>query len=451
MPGIGDYIHLSYENYKLEGTTTSQDTNNYNSAATILNQEKEKLLNVVRSRHKNNNYQALENVYNSIFYPKTSEDKNFAETKRQEIEKYLAEEALKWISLWDQGGNVAKQSIGKNSISVDRLLSLKNQIHNTILSLSNLDNMEEKVQQLQVLLSQLETLQNGQNSGKIIFTKNSKNLVADINKGLQNIATSTVYQALGNLFEKAGASLDDSLKNVTEAEAMRLVKENIVTSSKHSVHINANNATNNISMVGDLGDGIKFDIKGAKENSTSIYKADVQLTFNNERFNISAKNYKLNNNKNIHLLSSSPLLTILQNNVSVDYINHYLNIVSAGGKGRDKNLFQLAHNTTKIIIILEALTGISQVTGYADTLVINNRTAKKIVVKPMREIIDQLEVLYKDFKISGYRSGSSVNFNKKQGKGYDTNSAYKRISILLNKFAQDKISCSLNTEKLNWF
>lgn len=474
MAGIGEYIHYWYANYEKYGTNfpLGPQESKVGSAAIgmkIMQQQKAKMLNQVRLRQKNNNYQGLENALNNIYYPKTPEDKSAHDRMAHIVETVLGEQALRWAVSWAQGGGAYKRGIGEKSyFRLSTVRHLKQDIERTLNTITNpnTNTASKAVKKLEDLLTQVKSLE-GQaeailkeapNDAKIISiaqNTNIANIINSINKALDTITSASRSATIGDLFEIGTASLDDHMGKVVDKHTINMIKNELVTGNKTArVSITPIGSWANMDIIPEtkhsqvLEDGTKVNIALNGDLETK-YKMDVNLTYDNEQYRISAKNYLMKHNMNIHLLNGSPLLNIMQKNADVDFINHFLNITLTNqGRSSKGQILDLAHDTMKTMVILEALTGMSQKTGYADTLVINNRTAKRIIVKPMAQMINAINDNY--FRISGYElDTNSKTYNQWVGSsGRDLLQSRTRIANMIAKLHAAKINVSLNTATL---
>lgn len=475
MAGIGEYIHYWYANYEKYGTNfpLGPQESKVGSAAIgmkIMQQQKAKMLNQVRLKQKHNNYQGLENALNNIYYPKTPEDTSAHDRMAHVVETVLGEQALRWAVNWAQGGGAYKRGIGEKSyFRLSTVVHLKQDIERTLKMITtnhNLNAAKNATDKLETLLAQVRSLEaqaqailkEAPNNTGIISIKqntNVSNTINSINKALDTITSASRSATIGDLFEIGTASLDDRMGKVIDKHAINMIKNELVTGNKTAqVSITPIGSWANMAIIPEtkhsqvLEDGTKVNITLNGDLETK-YKMDVNLTYDNEQYRISAKNYLMKHNMNIHLLNGSPLLNIMQKNADADFINHFLNITLTNqGRSSKGQILDLAHDTMKTMIILEALTGMSQKTGYADTLVINNRTAKRIIVKPMAQMINAINDNY--FRISGYElDTNSKTYNQWVGSsGRDLLQSRTRIANMIAKLHAAKINVSLNTTTL---
>ena len=466
MATIGNYIHYRYKNYEKEGTTQLVHSSNFSSGPGIINNQITSAKAKIKSRqNKNQNFQSLETILNNIIYPKTPEQKEETEIYRQRTEAAMIEKLQGHFINWYAGGAVHKNPQGKNASAVaGRLQSISEQMKQALQDLT-LNPDKEKEQKIRSIIATLEQIQVQSNFAQdpkgstrriSAISKNGVNLIAELNQKLTGLANNARNARTGDVLEVLLASLDQRLPNKITKKSIDLINNTLVVGSQHDkvkvskISANITKELGEINLTEELGDG-HISIKTSGDLS-STYKADVNLFYDNTHYKISAKNYYLGDkSKTIHFLSNSPFLNILRKNATADYINHYLNIVTT--KGNEKsNLLEQAHQATKLTIILEALSGLSQKHGYSDTLVINNRSQKKVIVKSMSEILSDIELNQEIYfsGIEGYNINNSYNTPENIDKP-NNNLAWRRIARLLAKVQADKISYALDTSKLSWF
>lgn len=479
MAGIGEYIHYNYQAYLQYGTNEPGQKAKNRISADVFKKMYQSNLNKAKSRLGNsgqNKYQELENYLNVIMYPQQHEGRrgDLNDTARmQTIETLVGEEALKFVANWQQGGmTYTSKFSGKIRFTPGTALRIKTTAENLLNAISRSKNVAqatERVNKLKILINQIEQLEKAANislnsySGKNSLTQidigdnaNVRDILGQINNSMATISNASFLQGLGKHFEGFLASVDDSLNNEVENVTVELTNQ-LLTGTQHTKLETKHSISPKVTYSSPEG-AAQMNASG---NFNSTYKMDVNLTFNNEQYRISAKNYAMNNqDQRVHLLNGSPFLDILQKNLSIDQANHLINALVA--KGKTGMVLSEAQKVAQAIIYLEALAGISQKQGYSDYLIINNRSAKQIKVRPIADLIKPLEQGVMNslpISIKGYNPQDFTNLNTWVGsgdmkeKGYrvpDIGNAYRRIGNLLNKLKSIKISASLNTHNWNW-
>lgn len=214
-----------------------------------------------------------------------------------------------------------------------------------------------------------------------------------------------------------------------------------------------------------------FNKKGSQD------KSDITITITLEDSStlhdgLSIKNYSTEkfgflgrNEGYIHLVSGTPLFTLIQSakpsQMHNDFINHWINLTSYKPNKNDSTLqvfpsalqknYIEAHKLMKFFIIIRALVGdlwglgtgerVPSVRNPANYFVFNDNTHGKIVVKSMGEIINKIDVSNNNFKIDQYPSdrwGPRVPYGK-----YGT--PKERITELLASLYKYKISVEMNS------
>lgn len=478
MASLGNYIHYYWSNYVQYGTNRKGNSN-YGLAITIFQNEKNEMVSKFEDKK---NTKQLEEALNGMMYPTTSEYDIQANSKMQKyLRATLAGMLTKWASqegLGMKGHHSNKDSFKFGEVkgySLPNIRDLQTRAKKSLQLISKYaaSGNEILIQQLNQIISLTQEAQTvaksylnknefasyAAMSRSSVNTKNKyQNIIRQINDTLSLLSTASINEAAGTAWEHAIATLDDRVANVVNGTSIKLIKENIVTGNKTD-KITLSGFDPYMKKVKGIISKYKDPKTGAtvefKENGTTatqgvVYKMDVNLQYQEEQFRISAKNYSLDKFTNIHLVQETPLLTSLMRNVSNDFINHSMNILLAKqGDSNQKNLQKNANCAIKDILKIEALTGISQKNGYADTLVINNRSQKKVRVIPMKKLIN----LNNGFTFSGYSAlTEGINEwedgNRIEGANRNWLSSKVRVDKLLAKIHKIKISISLNYNKI---
>ena len=167
-----------------------------------------------------------------------------------------------------------------------------------------------------------------------------------------------------------------------------------------------------VEVKGNKG-SFKFEhTSGFKPDSDRQGKMDVEFTFNNNGkyipFRISAKNWKyLSGHDFGHTTLVYALLRTLGESITEDYI--YIM--------QDENnadIVKQGHDLAKYSILADILIGYSQKNNYADTILINDRQGKQVIVI---SLIDLMEKIYQKIR-------------KQEIKGYQDNQIHKNMIIM---------------------
>lgn len=128
-----------------------------------------------------------------------------------------------------------------------------------------------------------------------------------------------------------------------------------------------------------VNDNIRLEYANPTQN-----KIDVNLILQGQEFNISAKSYS-NVYKDIHILGGAPLTVPVLNLSTVDFVSHYLTSLYID----DNNLSQI-HEAIRLNILFTALSGAGSSPVEADTFVLNDKKNKKIYVRNMSDIVQNI-------------------------------------------------------------
>ena len=448
----------------LDGTAGQQELSG------ILQEAKNNILDEVRRKRTNNNIQNLEGQLNNLFYPK-GERKNFSDFLN-EIELTSKEETLETIfnkfdfedkNTWEN--NYQSNQYIKNTTLTKAIEDLKNVI-SKIESTSNYMNIEtlsnalrqcnSYIEKGNVILKQEMTKFFGDKS----YLFNSKeaveiiNLANTLNKMINNPNRITNAKA-GEIFEKALARVnfieqysediifngkDLDLTNyhfgskLTERGSGNLInftiKTNLVDDGKILEKVNNKYNANFKIDEKNMEISYSYNPYAAKQG-----KMDVSIKLpdeNVEPYRISAKNWMHNGtgdlgNTNIF----GGIARSVNGNMTV--INAYKLAVlkpkedqmdSNGDKVPNNISANEAHEFAKAALKADIAMGLSQKTGYANVLVVNN--GKEIKVYDLVDIVEN-----KNNNLAGYNNGTIEGA---------ANNAYEKIESLI----RDRTNTYLN-------
>ena len=115
-------------------------------------------------------------------------------------------------------------------------------------------------------------------------------------------------------------------------------------------------------------------------------KIDVLVQWGNQTVPISAKNVKLSSGYEVHLVSGTSLLYLLQDEDN-DFVNNYFNVIADHPDGKVVNM-NIAHEVVKMTILFKALTG--KTFGRdsdAEVFIINDNTTGRVRVFDMKDLL----------------------------------------------------------------
>ena len=188
--------------------------------------------------------------------------------------------------------------------------------------------------------------------------------------------------------------------------------------------------------------------------SFSQDKVDVVAGLDDKRPRlISAKNYHLPKNRNtqIHLVSESPLLTLLIAKTNPNFINHFLNITAINyskdaGNSTVTEAKELAQEAVKLLLLQTSLKGYK--TTQANTFLVNDAITGNIKMLSMNDIIT---TVINDIDSYFWLRGGSFNFeNKWHGdRAASQEDANARISDLIQQLYNYKVSAGINSSAID--
>lgn len=471
MAQIGNYIHYHTENYKRFGTT-QDGPSNYSDASGSLNKQINNMKSLAKQLHKkyrNGKMIELERFMNSIFYPQSGGGRSPTEEQQfQQMRAYVDAEFEKMFNgfkvNWEQGLSV--YTSGTKSVSmgtqVGSLTKIRNQLDSALQRVSGaktIAKIEAAQRSIDQALAELQSM--NVTNPRVTIGKNLKdstNLIETVNSALR--ATMYNNAAVGYVFELALATFSGQVSDKAGQISADLVNEAMQGAARSNPLISIQeidktffdeelfgglinrNAQSNLGVWQRTPDGTGFQFTAPTQD-----KLDVALSFDGEMYNITAKNYANILARDIHIVSGTPLLSMLLGN-DPNFVNHYLNI-TASVPG-DTSHMTLAHEAMKLTILLRSLTGIgsSAAGSTADVLVVNDRASKHIYIRSIGELVSQiamrLDQIDNYMKIHGLGSDGSLNIkNDFVGAGLSDEDARIRITKLLANLQNKKISVSL--------
>lgn len=386
------------------------------------------------------------------------------------LEQELYEMILQWEIDLEKGLEATGSSTKKESYKFgektgthyNNIMNLKRMVDSILQKGQNASDTKGnlvRVQQLQQLINDntklLENALKTATGSKLDFLRfdrnpGLKNFVQQVNVLLEGLTFTGRSEAMGTALEYALLAADDNIEKYIDGTTDQLLKQ-VTGQNLNSVATYSGINPHNVQLMNEINKKTNFDQDELKVSSIgeisekSKYKMDVSLTYRGEEYRISAKNYKLSNFTNIHLVSSRPLLMMLLGNSDISFINNALNMLVSSGAPTSAQ--ETAYSAMKTIAAIDGLMGSAQKEGWVDTLVINNRSQQKVKVISVSEIAQHLDDW---IKISPNFLNKMAASNKKIGKRNSWIEAQKRVDEVLKNLHQIKITASLDSTKLNW-
>lgn len=324
-----------------------------------------------------------------------------------------------------------------------------------------LEQIPDNIEEYKVQRSKLETIYNTTiqllnnitaqkgvvvNRGIAIAKGKGSNTTRQLINDMDNAFASIIYitsmaippDQSGEIFERALQTLGQGAAVITAENADKLVKEAFAKSTPGAALVNRGglinlqgvevieqkdytnwqgNLDHSYVIQGEGGSQVK--ITGAFQEAQG--KIDIEFKMPNigdsfdKKFRVSAKNW--NSLKNRDFGNTRLSYAILRSAGLNDMYTYAFAISYPKASGYS----QQAHKFAKACLLLDILMGYSQKTGYADTIIINDRSAQEIKVYSIYEIINRiLNNLEKaDGVFEGYNPGaivgslSSLNYSGK--------------------------------------
>lgn len=498
MSAIGDYIHYTASGYEKHGITKDGNFVAYNYAIMKNNIMKRINSSQLTSKDKEQLQKALNNILSD------NDKSGSVESKiRTEIQNILEEQFMETLGKIDwETGNISAASVqtskegtkskittdaNQDSIQLKTILSRIRALEGIRDNLGTSAKKTELTQKIQEIYVQLNyILTNGKKIGKLTELKNTKlegmtnnklisinslgenedNLITKINTLMKAYAaTPAINLQKGTLFEyvialapaiarvNAGENLEDVLNEL---------KQSVVGDARSQIEINfdKNDFTkdidiNQLSLKNyAVSDGIGG--RTAIAYNASQEKIDIILSWNGKYIPISAKNIKLNSGYDVHILSGSSLLYLIQDE-SPDFVNHYFNIVAEHGSfvngepinNSDKinQNYQAAHEAMKYILFFKAISGQTYGRQGAEIFLVNDNSQEGgIRILEIADIVQKAVDNLDKFAIITSNGEAIENISIKNN--WSSSGYSERITNFINSVHQQKISASIKASTI---
>lgn len=472
MSAIGNYIHYSKKNYQDYGTTRN-GLSNYAKATKIFNKQKEHMMKNIKTTN-SANLKEIEKYLNSLLHNKGINTNFASEEAYKEFMKIVNEafnSTFKGFT-FSEGGWVNRpkgyEKINSKNITLSTLKKYKITLDKINQKISNKTKIDQGVKdELLSTLNEINKIisESEKNNKKGKSHVAGEDIINKINNALKK-ATLPYAGAIGAGFENflgiASVLADSKAENLSDKEVREMAKElkkqgssKVVGDATSQVTLDLSKMDQNLVNLNrvkhSLGKGWQqIDehneyLIGANETQD---KVDVIFKWKDEELNVSAKNYNLTDKQDVHILTGSSLLYMIQHE-NADFINHWLNTIAYGEEDEFLEIdnFNLAHEAMKVTLLVKALTG--QGLGRAssaDTFILNARKSgggSKVYVWSMKELLDNLtKNLNKNVKFSGYPNKLKMSWAGDSDYP-DTSLAQTRITNLLLSLHNQKISVSI--------
>lgn len=186
-------------------------------------------------------------------------------------------------------------------------------------------------------------------------------------------------------------------------------------------------------------------------------KIDVSFEYNMKKINFSAKNVNLQSNNNIHVLSGSSLLFLIQDLNSV-FVNHFLNNISDNLFDIDnpyavkkRILSEQAKFAMSLILIWKGLTGQNEGRNVANYFIINDNKStaeNSIYIYSMNELYERIVGKKGEKMLSNGQIiiNNALPFMKFSVDNTKASSYSERITKILQQLHQAKITVSFSPQ-----
>lgn len=492
MGQLGNYIHYRARNYRDSGINHKGQPKGV-TAAQALNEQHQHIRKRVGYLSISGQdlielNSKLNLMYMDVKNPNSNLAKRLMEQLVNDFGKKLGTVDLNTLAVVSNATLKQKKSITKSKLDISRnkhaimkstldnrltqIKELKRQVTN-VKTKKQLNSIIERSTAIINQLKQVNTEERAliKRNGIAFSVKENKEALTNLeklfNQSVQLLTPSIAAQQQGDLFEYMLALLPAYLQDEAETLANQEVAAQLF---KNKV---GNTRTDKVQIAMDFNKGFLdpsvFSLESYSQVEPGVFvhkggqdKIDVEFTWNDTPYKISAKNTK--NTSNIHVVSSQSLLYLMQGE-RTNFMNHFLNLTT---KHPDSsylpaqstiNKYKQMMQTTILSKVISGQT--SGKTKIAEILVVNDAKSGKYQVFAIKDILNKLvENAYKQsignaemVSIEGTGEAKISATAKITGKynfrnDWELNGASTRISKVMMDVHRQKISAAINIKKI---
>lgn len=468
---IGDYVHYYAGDYDRYGISKNFSTSSEDGDRIMQAYKTQKLNMIKKTKKQSINKKQIQEDLNMILSGEDTSNERIKEIQKyitNEINKEAIRYGAKGVNINYSTGQVTAQALESYILTAEAKLTDKikrtekffrvstlesriKSIEENIKLISGETTQEQVKKQIESITKTLEDLKKdtGNTEKKIMVNNKALSLVDQINDIIQKFnAKKTINLLKGEFWEYVialspyigaeylGKSLDDFAANkMGDARSSKMIK--------------LNNFAKDIDISKIFGvKGWTLDDGGqvALTTGKSQDKVDVELYIKEGKsISVSAKNVNLASGYDVHLVTNTSLLYLLQDE-DPEYINHYLNIMAThcDDDGYITSLRQLATNTTKIILLYKALAGGFGVKKVELFILNNNSATNKDSIK-IYEVADLIDYAAKNLNLI-HATANDIDIDLMRFKNEFAIDYQTRITNLIADVHQKKISVALKAD-----
>lgn len=480
MSAIGDYVHLHAKNYDKYGIAQVGEDPSFMSYTQQKNNIKNRINNSVLGKK---GTEELQTALGKIL--STEDTSEEVQGIQKIVEEMLAEQygaALGRID-WDtgnitQGTNKYGMEVQKKietdlkakAVQLKTILTRIAQLEQLRMSIPNAKDkaeLKKKIDEIYNMLNeivregsygvkgQLQSIARAKggvdfsnsklSNRNLAKTKELKSVITEINDVIKQFgATPPINLEKGDLFEALIAVAPLVAKKAAGKTADELIKQSVQGAARSKNKIDLSNWSDQIDlnslafkgMHREGGVGSMF-----VANMPTQDKIDVEMVWENEVVPISAKNVNLKSGNDVHIVSGTNLLYLLQD--EGDFTTHFMNVIATHEDGNVKGL-QEAHEAAKLTILYKALTGDTY--GHnrkAEIFLVNDNSQEGGVrIFEMKDLIQKASEHIDSFANFKFEP-SLILRNRYEKSGYGA-----RITNLVQQMHQIKVSAAIKASNL---
>lgn len=446
----------------------------YQNAENILIKERKAMIQNAEKRltmYKQST-DSLEKYLNQLFYPKNTVDKKLTEQYMNRVvqayENYTQKKLNNTNFSMDQELTLAspeagfkmlrerweyfthKEKIQRNTLET-RLKKVEEMIQKLPDLKSAIDNYDEIVEQTEQLQQSLTQLikKTGVNEWLKLDNQDILAEVAQMDKLFAALSTVTILPSdYGDILEIALGLLQYDINSMSDEVVAELVKNmakgvgsttgrskvgtEVFISTKDFLSDNTQNKRKGYKFTVDNLEIISNPASGGRQGKIDVLLELPDIA--NQPFRISAKNWN-----SVNDFGETNLWYALSRTVSKKTaLEHYM--YSLAAYKANNNQLKAAHDLAKMSVFLDTIMGYSQQNNYVDTLVINDRSKRKVHVFSIRRLLQNFRDNTSYIVITGYDENNVIS---------SARLAYDRYSLNgenTNAFKQSLIASYINTK-----
>lgn len=494
MSKIGNYVHYHIENYHKYGLSYNGKDGNDSNAFYEYQDKKTQILNSIQ-KYKDQKYlETFEKEINKLFG--NLNDKNLSETESKNIdfiwkrvEERLSEDFNTSLTKINTStGDIEKINNAEIQKSIEasidtiktkktdsniflstlikRIRGIEYLLNNNIFGQTTQEELRTKLNEIYKEIAdlseytindlKLKGFSDAELKDLKINLKSAKPTIDQINQLIKDyVKVPDINLQRGTLFEFLLAYVPGIAKTDLQ-QTFKDFEKSVKGGERLDVLLDPSFFDDYIDFSALSNKEVKIGNKTYLSLGLSQQKIDVEIRKDDEfvePLKISAKNVNLFSGKDVHIVSESPLLVLIQNE-DPNFINHYLNVTAAHPKDDSKNdasQIAAAHETMKILLLYKGLSGDLIGREAANIFVYNNnKTEQSKVVDIYTLVKEAVKDIDNSFSVTANENDlSNIRYENDWIYAEDfLNGSHARINNLIFTLHQQKVNVALKPQFL---